>query len=525
MSSLSMLLTCTPVACTSAEIAPKYMAYKFTKSTTGGQQIIFNGWEKGVANSPLEGLGQVVNMNVYSKPGRAIIQQKATQVLSGMSGIGKWFVRNPLNQDIYSLDSSGVVRISTDNGDTWSTVSGNTTTSASGNGLGIWLSPNDKTKAFLFVARNALLDVYNISTTTWTNGWQSLESTSGDHMMYTGLDNILYIGNRSYVATFEEVLGSTFVPGTSSTYKWNNKALDIPSQYDIQTLSPLGTNLMIGASTGFVGSTGLSSDSQIFPWDRVSDTFTLPIQINDLGVNQLFTRNNILYINSGLKGDIRYTNGSDTQMFRELYNLNLENTLRPYAGAMNALGEEILFGVGVRGLSTDTGPLGVYSTKDETYVLRNTVSTGETTKVQIGAILAISDSEYVFSWAKDTGSTTRGIDKVGKDSLLYSNYLAYIETDLVYVGDFIRSQNFSRIQFQLAKPLVGGQGIKIEYRKNLSDSFTTIGTWDFATIGSRLSYESDASINNAEWIQLKISLNPSTNGLLSPELIHVILKE
>ena len=193
------------------------MAYKFTKSTTSGNQIIFNGWELGVANSPLQGLGQVVNMNVWTKPGRAMIQNKATQVLTGMAGIGKWFVRNPLNQHIYSLDETGVVRVSTDNGDTWTVVTGNTTSATSGNGLGIWVSPNDKTKVFLFVARNLALDVYNISTSTWTNGWQVLEATFGDHMMYTGLDNILYIGNITYVASFEETLGNTFDPATATT--------------------------------------------------------------------------------------------------------------------------------------------------------------------------------------------------------------------------------------------------------------------------------------------------------------------
>lgn len=505
------------------------MAYKFTKSTTSGNQIIFNGWELGVANSPLQGLGQVVNMNVWTKPGRAMIQNKATQVLTGMAGIGKWFVRNPLNQHIFSLDETGVVRVSADNGDTWTVVTGNTTSATSGNGLGIWISPNDKTKVFLFVARNLALDVYNISTSTWTNGWQVLEATFGDHMMYTGLDNILYIGNITYVASFEETLGNTFDPATATTYKWNPKALDIPSQYHVQTLAPLGTNLLVGASTGSIGSGGLSNDSQIFPWDRVSDTFTLPIQINDLGVNQLFTRDNVAYIGSGLKGDIRYTNGSSTSMFREMYNIDIENPLSPFAGAINATGEEIIFGVSVYSALTNTGPLGVYSTKDNVYVLRNTVSTGDITKIQIGAVLPLSDFEFLFSWRNNTtGTSIYGIDKVGLVSNnypLYSNYKSYIETDLVYTGDFIRSQNFSKIQFQLAKPLVAGQGIRIAYRKNLSDAYTTIKTWDFATIGSRISYEDIASITNAEWVQLKISLNPSTDELVSPELINVILKE
>ena len=38
--------------------------------------------------------------------------------------------------------------VSTDNGDTWTVVSGNTTSATSGNGLGMWVSPNDKTKSF-----------------------------------------------------------------------------------------------------------------------------------------------------------------------------------------------------------------------------------------------------------------------------------------------------------------------------------------------------------------------------------------
>lgn len=499
------------------------MSYTFQDQN---RKIIISGWENGIAESAYVGHQNMVNIDILSQPGSALIQFAAEEVEDGLDGLMRWFVQDPIAGTIYGLDDTGDVWQSADDGDTWAILAGNTLTNANGNGLGIWVSPNSVSafppspEVFLFVARDALLDVYDIGNTAWTNGWKFLWDNQF-HPMLTGQDNILYIGQDALVASVEETLGSTFVPATASTYKWNPRALDIPGQYFVNAFTSQGINLLIGAS-------GQGTDAQIFPWDRTSDSFNFPVQVFDKGINQLFTKDNVVYANTGTRCDLKTYDGSRVLLYREMKNILLDNqgiTLEALPGAICSHNEELLVGIGLSsGSANDAAPLGVYSFKDGRYVLKNVISDGnygQTDNVRIGAVYSLGDNKYLIGWES---SGVYGIDKVGDTNIYYGSYQAWIDTDLIPVGNFIKKPNISRIEFKLGKPLVSGQGIKIDYRKNLTDAFTNIGTWDFATIGSRLSYIDDANINEPEWVQLRISLTTGApNADLTPELVNVTL--
>jgi hypothetical protein len=77
-----------------------------------------------------------------------------------------------------------------------------------------------------------------------------------------------------------------------------------------------------------------------------------------------------------------------------------------------------------------------------------------------------------------------------------------------------------RVEFMFAKPLQESEGIKIEYRELANDSWTTLGTWDYATHGASSSGYFPFGYSK-ERVQFKVSL--TTNSLLStsPELLSV----
>lgn len=119
---------------------------------------------EGIARSPFAGFGDVRNLDIYSLPGVArlnnILAKKSGSLITAQPN---WSVHNPLvTSQLYNLDASGVVQVSTDSGATWAVLSGNSVSSAHGNGLAIW-------KDYLFVARDAALDTYGpLSGATFT---------------------------------------------------------------------------------------------------------------------------------------------------------------------------------------------------------------------------------------------------------------------------------------------------------------------------------------------------------------------
>lgn len=118
-------------------------------------EIIIEAPRQGVAQSPHVGFGNIRNLDIDSIPGVAKLNKKMfLESSTTITGTIKWVVRNPSTPtELFALDEDGVLYRSADTGDSWAILIGTSSTAASGNGLHIW-------KDFLFVARDAFLDVY-----------------------------------------------------------------------------------------------------------------------------------------------------------------------------------------------------------------------------------------------------------------------------------------------------------------------------------------------------------------------------
>lgn len=471
-------------------------------------EIIIKDFEKGIADSPHLGFADMRNIDL-SIPGLAQTNYRTDkQSSTTITALPYWIANNPANNGyVYALDSSQ--KVYTNGGSTsWSHVSGNTTSAANGNGLAVW-------KDHLFAIRNAKIDVYGAlsGTPSWSNDWQSLAATNaGANPAIWAQDDILYIGNGRYVASVQENAGQDFAKGTAATYTYNSQALDLPENETITCMEENGRFLLLGTSTG-----------KIYPWDRSSDSFNLPVFLDNNPVRQMKTIGNITYAVAGRQNRIYATNGTSVQFIRELpaslVGINPQYASLP--GAIAAVQGALFFGTksvvsAVPDVvwSYNKGRLNVehYSSySDPTYTSYDT----------IGALFGTERDTLYIGWANNT---TYGIDVVNTSGYRTDSYQSYFISPIYKVGNSRTFQAFEELEILLDEPLATGQGVKVSYRTDTNASFTTLATFDYATYPSYQSNTFPAGSIFGEIVQLKVELKSNNNGTTSPKLREVRLR-
>jgi len=493
--------------------------------------IVISAPRQGVSQSPHTGFAECVNLDIDSIPGIAklnnIMAKKSSTTVTNQPN---WAIRHPITTtEIYVLDNTGVVYKSADSGATWAVLAGSSATATHGNGMWIW-------KNYLFVARDALLDVCGDGTSTgiiaanWTLGWKAIDSDVLWHPMLTSKnDNKLYGGAGRFVYSLDEVVSKTFAPGDASTYTYTQQALDLPPSYRIKCIEELGSNLMLGTWQGTNVYDIRIAD--IFPWDRSSVSFGQPIIIDDFGIHSLKNIGNSLIVLAGISGTVRRCDGSNAYIVGQLpIDLSGGKYLEWYPGAVCHYKNKVFFGVGNGGTTAIAG-MGVYSLlqtgKGNILNLehQNSLLTdGSASSVKISTLLPVSRDTILVGFRS---ATTYGLDLTTNTSYAYgTDYSGYFVSPLYTVGSNKRERKFAELEWQLARPLRTGEGIKIEYRTNLTASFTTIATHDFATYGAVVSKniitELPTDVKSCEQIQFKVSLTGSSTT--TPELKSLTLR-
>ena len=394
----------------------------------------------------------------------------------------------------------------------WQIVGGKGNASGSGQGLVYW-------KDYIFVMTDTNIDVWGplSGTPAWSLSWFSIES-GATHPAIVGQDDILYIGAGRYVASVTENAGQNFAPGTSASYTQNPRALDLAEDYVVSGIEELGINLMIGT-------TNINrKNALIFPWNRVDTSFSIPIEIQENGVQQMININNLLYVSAGADGRVYVTDGANTILFAQLPKslIGLDRlpeydlTYRPQA----ILNNQGRLHIGVSGIANGLVNLGVYSISTTgDIVLQNTISTGNAggteNSLKIGALFQQSTGSYIMSWED---GVTAGIDKVHATDG-YTSYASYVETGLFVVGREKYKKEYKEVEITFARDLATGDGIKLYFRENLTDSYTLFDTVDFATHGA-VSYKVIYPLNlRFTTVQFKVEF--TTASSTTPELMSI----
>ena len=409
------------------------------------------------------------------------------------------------------------------------------TTTATGNGLAIW-------KNYLFVCRATRIDVCGdgsatgIAANAWTFNWKTIDSDVLWHpMLVSKNDNKLYGGAGRYVFSLDEVTAQTFAPATAGTYTFTSQALDLPPNYRIKCLEELGNNLMSGTWQGTNVYDLRVAD--IFPWDRSSASFGQPIVMAENGVHGMLNIGNSLIVLAGIEGRVYKCDGVNSvpvaQVPQSIADISGGKYLEWYPGAIANYKSRVFFGVSGGGTGAISG-MGVYSlsqTSSGTILTHeHTISTetdGTSYVVKIGALLPITRDNILIGWQDSTPTASYGIDNITVTSFK-TTYTGFFITPFYHVGSNKQPSKFTEIEFDFVRPLRTSEGIKIDYRVDLTASFTNLGTWAYSVYGAKVSLNpvfykgtTDLDIPTCENIQLKVYLTGTTT---TPELRSVILR-
>ena len=474
-----------------------------------------------------------------------------TDTGSGTNTFSTAVMGNPIYGRIYKTNALSNVYSSTviqdDLGQIWfrdsnniakfTLVQGNakgTSTIVEGSGMEIFT--NKSGNAYLFACNKRYAQVMDLTsfissgTMTWSNNLAAREfdsqSNGAIHSALLGQDNRIYFCDGRYITSFSEA--TTFIPTDAASYTWSTKALSLPGNSIIQCLEELGVNLLIGDK----------ASNYIYQWDRTSTNFSIPIRCSEDNIWKMININNTVYILAGQKGIVYSTQGYTCDVFRKLpeYVTGGQVTW----GGIEKVNGHLLFGC--LGYKAETGVFvngGVYkiflhTLKPGTIVIDQTPVTGTETVVPTLILSNDADSYFYGTYESSKGQ----IDYVNPDQFdalnnkasgRYQNYEAVIESPLFAVSPVQEYRNFELTGIELGRKLAGTEGIKISYRENISDAYTDLTTFDYATYGDIVNEYANSSIAEVQSLQIKIALKTSditqsTVGNQSPRLKTVYIK-
>lgn len=364
-------------------------------------------------------------------------------------------------------------------------------TNANGNGM-VLTTFSSTTKTFLFVYRNAVIDVVDIfgqtaiETPGWSNAWQSLNTGSGvnnSHHAIVAQDDAIYFCDDRYVGSIIETVGSTFDPSNSATFTYNNQALDLPKYEIAQCLEELGVNLMIGGNTF----------NKIYPWDRISDSFIIPLACPESGIKRMKNLGGTIYILAGGQGNIYSSPGTYTKFVKKIPPAIVNNSyvISPSVitwGGLTSVNSTLIFGVG----GQTAGSSGVYRLyPDGRLIHDNTPTAGS---LNVVGIYAKND----FYWMGYLG----GADQFTTTQYTTDNPTIF-QSPLYKIGNKTSKAKYSVLEVQLGDIATSGQ-IIIGYRRNKKSSFTTLATFDADSVNS--SFKQDIGITDLENIQIQAQM-------------------
>lgn len=419
------------------------------------------------------------------------------------------------NQDTYykywMLDSDGNIWAEYQN-ETWVVVLQVT----DARDIAIW-------EDYLVISRNTAVDLYGklseafAGTATQTVGWQTGLTAASTIVSYVSTNGFLYIGRDNDVQSLNLIVGQTFDPTDGNTYTWSASALDLAENYIITALTEIGDFLLVGTKSDDDAN---KKTADVFPWDKVSSSFTNPLRLNEDGVSGMISLGNIAYVFAGTDGHIYQTNGVSIPLFKAVPHTFFD--IQQDAGSIFFYHNSIVQHKGKIYFGMDSGvagaiPEGVFSLdpNNATLKLEHTISQGNIATVP--CLISIGNDDMRIGW--QSGSLN-GVDKIDVDVQLktrYNNDEAYFETGLIRLGRKYRKGAAKHHELSLAKPLPGGCSVGVYERANVTENYTLVGTMNTAGQQTKVF---DKTFTQ-EFIQYKVVINGVDTSESTPEFLEL----
>lgn len=522
----------------------------------------------GQAENPNTGAGVYVGIDLYTTKTVARLSRKMNKQTGTLVTALPVYDCIDNNGYIYVQDEAGQIYKSVDNGVIWTVLGGRTNPIGTGKGIVAFRDTNStlaSRKDYLFAFNPDSIDLYNITTNTWTQNWwtttasqPALQNAVGiNHMPFT-YGQVIYFCNGNYIGLFQQFVDVVFNPTDTSTYIASPSKFTLDAAYISTTIGFLPPN-QFGIAVRNITN---PSQANIVIWDGVqiatyTNLVTLPGASNP--VMQMATKNGVMYAVTDQEHGIYIVNGSSAQLVDRLA-LRMSNrtaggaqvTTRVasniYPSAIDFQGPELLTGGSnspspVSQISgTGLYPFGVWSVNIEpnpfsqgpdtgssgVIGLRYPLSFGDinaqyTTAYTIGFIRSLSNNLVLVGWSK---GSTYGIDLLDSQNYITDSNTVFLESSLYLAGTRLNPRTFNTFEFNLVAPLNTGEEIQFYWRSNLAMDYQTFDTPFTAT---RLNGELAGTIQTlpfqkVKYIQIAARIKSGSTNNLTPQLRDALLK-
>ncbi len=501
------------------------MAYRLEKEPNGDTAIVIDGWEKGSAPDPYSGINRMYVVNL-SVPGEVSVGYPITaNTVSGTLGAPiadstrRFGYTSPgapeATQSFAILDADGHVFESTSGANavtgTWTYLSSNATLSgaSSSDGLAYW-------NGWLFKFRNDKVDYWNGS--VWVNGWKTITGNC-KHFAYVATDDTLYFTNNNFLGSLTAATPSSFDPTSSGTYVFSPTKLELPI-YDVAlSLAEVGggntpqSTLLIGGSL-----------NAIYPWDKTSSSFALPIYVGDSYIKNMVSVNQNAFIfpgNTQGRGRIYITNGSQANLFYKIPDY-LFGEQDPYFIWGDAIfhRNNLIFGMFVE-KNSNAGLLNsaeIFALDLETKMFRSISEVPGSLKGNATALISAADFTlpgfgFIAGW--NDNNSTYGIGYSGTTAGIGGGTVI---TDLIPIGTFMQKKTFTQVEYKLRSPLEAGESIVVTPLIDGTQG-TNLVFSPTVTTGA-ISGVAPVNFQGNQWLQFSVILtgNSATSGVRLKEL-------
>lgn len=325
-------------------------------------------------------------------------------------------------------------------------------------------------------------------------------------------DGFVYYTNSYYVGQLKE--DTTFDPTDGSTYTNNPNHMAHPFNFYCQSIEDFGRFIAVFATDE------IAKRTVIFIWDPITPGVESQFVIPEANMSRTLEYQGNIFIAGGNQGNIYLLSESGLRKYAQIKVDDYDN--RNYLhkdlvfNSMAWWKDRLMVGVDFKDSSTLT-PAGIYSVKDGRVNHEFIPSNGLTDHtLKLGGMFSFDD--YLFYGA---GSSTYRLDYVRDDNNRLQTG-TYLETPLLRAGYKMQKGSIDRVEVILARPLQTGESFTIKYRRNINDTYTTLGTKSYTTDGGHSSYLLDG-IKNIENIQLKIELGTGASSKNTPMISEITL--
>lgn len=316
---------------------------------------------------------------------------------------------------------------------------------------------------------------------------------------------------------------NTFYPigsAGNSSIQYTAQRLNLPNFETATSIVEIGNSIIVGSKT-----------NTLYPWNQVDPTPDSIIELPETNTHYMIAVNNMAYIFAGNKGNIYITNGSVASAVVSVpdYCAGISGTastyIEPYFtwGGADYIRGRVYFSIQDQTSAKEGNCGGVwsfvptqnfFSGQDVGLSLRMENQNSYGTYDGLANVIVGNQNQsavgvqYFSAWTSNTSSPVYGIDGSGT----YPNTTAIVESDGIPTGSMLDKKTFERIEYKVASPLLSGESITLNYRKDMTSAWTSCGT---VISDSALSGYCVSNFEFTQWLQIQVILTPNGTSTYS----------